>query len=101
MAKSLKFRNDLTGTAAALHLEALARGLRDGKVLIESGDKSLTLEVSHELQLDFAAGQSDKGKAKVEITLSWRAPKAGEEEPTASLLISTGAAFEPPAEAPF
>ena len=33
--QSLEFTSDIETTAAASHLEALAQGLRDGRILIE------------------------------------------------------------------
>jgi amphi-Trp domain-containing protein len=91
--ESLEFSGTVEPHAAAAYLEALARGLRDGRILIESGDKSLSLEVSSDVSLEFEAETNlEKGKSSVDLSLSWRAALPVKEEAPPSLLIASGAA---------
>jgi amphi-Trp domain-containing protein len=89
--QSLDFTSDMTTLDAAAHLEALARGLRDGRLLVESGDRSLNLEVGRKVNFDFAAKTNPaKGKSAMDIKLNWVAEEEVAEEAPPSLLIASG-----------
>jgi amphi-Trp domain-containing protein len=91
--QSVDFSGSFNPGEAAAYLEALARGLRDGNLVIESGDKSLNLDVSPEISLEFEAKASpEKGKSSIELALSWRAAQPVKEEAPPSLLIASGVA---------
>jgi amphi-Trp domain-containing protein len=91
--QSLEFTSDIDTTAAASHLEALAQGLRDGRILIESGDRSLSLEVGGSVSVDLEAKSNpDKGRSSIEVKLSWVAEEEVEEVVPPSLLIASGTA---------
>jgi amphi-Trp domain-containing protein len=95
--ETLEFSGSVEPHAAAAYLEALARGLRDGRILIESGDKSLSLETASEISLELEAETNpDKAKSSVEIALSWRIVQPVAEEAPPSLLIASGATASVP-----
>lgn len=89
--QSIDFSSELETQAAAAHLEALAKGLRDGRVLIESGDRSVSLETSRSLNLALEAkANPGKGKSSIEIKLNWVAEEEAVEEAPPSLFIASG-----------
>ena len=89
--QALEFSSEMETQAAAAHLEALARSLRDGRVLIESGDRSINLEIGRSVNLEFEAkSNAAKGKSSVEIKLEWVAVEEVVEEAPPSLLIASG-----------
>jgi amphi-Trp domain-containing protein len=89
--ESLKFTATVSPAEAASYLESLARGLREGQVLLESGSKSLGLELGSQIEVELAAESDvDKAKGEIELTLSWETARAL--EPPPSLLIVPGAA---------
>ncbi len=92
--QSLEFEAKLDAGNAADYLEALAKGLRDGRIIIESGNKSLSLDVGGDIAMELeleAKSNPEKGKASVEFELSWKAVPQVVEEAPPSLLITTGA----------
>ncbi len=95
--QSVQFSSKVGVEAAAAYLGELAQGLRDGAVLVESGNKSLTFDVASEVDLDFeASSKPDKGKSSIEISLSWRAAAyAGAPRPTPALVIGADAKSTP------
>ncbi len=91
------FSGTVTADEAAQYLEALAKGIRERCMLLESGDTSLSLELADEMKLDVeASGDAEKGKSSVELSLSWRARRSEEDVTPARLTIVPGAV---PAEA--
>jgi amphi-Trp domain-containing protein len=93
----ISFSGSVPAEEAAQYLEALAKGIRERSMLLESGDSSLTLDLADEVKIELsAAGDAEKGKAGVELSLSWRQRRTDEAAPPPSLLIVPGAA---PAEA--
>jgi amphi-Trp domain-containing protein len=91
--QSLEFEAKLDAGNAADYFEALARGLRDGRIIIESGNKSLNLEVAGDIVMELeleAKSNPEKGKSSVELELSWKVVPQKVEEAPASLLITTG-----------
>jgi amphi-Trp domain-containing protein len=92
--QSVEFNGSFEPGAAADYLEALARGLRDGRVLIESGDRSISLDVGTSVELEFEAKTSpEKGKSSIELAFSWLATEPAKAAP-ASLLIASGSHAE-------
>jgi amphi-Trp domain-containing protein len=89
--QSIEFSSEMETESAAGHLEALAKGLRDGRVLIESGDRSVALETSRNLSLELEARiNPEKGKSSLEIKLAWVVEEEMVEEAPPSLLIASG-----------
>ncbi len=86
---SIEFTAQVSADEAAGYLEALARSLREGRALFESGDRSVSLELGGSVKLELEA-ESDaaKGKSSIDVSLSWRA--AEPEIATPSLLIVAG-----------
>lgn len=90
--EKVQFAGAVTPQEAAQYLESIAKGLRERSMLIESGDSSLTVEVADEVKIEIsAAADSEKGKASVELNLSWRAKREEESAPPPGLLIIAGA----------
>ena len=70
--KSVDFRGKLDASAVAVYLEALARGLRDGRVVLESGEAALELEVGAPVEVELEARyNAQKGRCRVDIELEW------------------------------
>jgi amphi-Trp domain-containing protein len=91
--QSIEFTAEMETQAAAAHLEALAKSLREGRVLIESGDRSVSLEASRNVSLELEAKANPaKGKSSVEIKLGWVAEEEVVEEAPPSLLIASASA---------
>jgi amphi-Trp domain-containing protein len=87
---SLEFSASVSPQEAAGYLEALARSLREGSALLESGDQSLRLEMGSNVKLKLEADTDpDKGKGSLDVSLSWRL--AEQAEAPASLVIVAGA----------
>jgi len=92
--QSIEFSSEMETAAAAAHLEALAKSLREGRVLIESGDRSVSLETGRNVSLELEAkANPEKGKSSVEIKLEWVAEEEVVEEAPPSLLIASGGSF--------
>ncbi len=91
---SVEFSAQVSAEEAAGYLEALARSLREGRALLESGDKSISLELGPSIKLDLEA-ESDpaKGKSSIDLSLSWRAAEQAVAAP--SLLIVAGGQLHP------
>jgi amphi-Trp domain-containing protein len=91
------FSGTVSAEEAADYLDSLAKGIRERSMLLESGDTSLTLDLSDDVKIEVeASGDPEKGKASVEVSLSWRQRRDEEVTPPARLTIVPGAA---PAEA--
>ena len=88
---------------AAAYLEAFARSLRSGRILVEQGGESLTLCPPEALEVDVQA-RSKKGKQKFSLELCWTESEHGEEmgitpapDPAAVPLGEAGAQSSAPA----
>jgi amphi-Trp domain-containing protein len=87
--ESLEFSAVVSADEAAGYLEALARSCREGTALLESGDKSIALEVGRDVKLALDAETDPaKGKGSIDISLSWRVAEQVEAPP--SLVIVAG-----------
>jgi amphi-Trp domain-containing protein len=96
--EKIEFAGTVSPQEAAQYLESIAKGLRERSMLLESGNTSLTVEVADEVKIEIsAASDADKGKAAVELGLSWRTKRDNESAPPPGLLIIAGAT---PSEAP-
>jgi amphi-Trp domain-containing protein len=91
---SIEFAAQVSAEEAADYLEAIANACREGSALLESGDKSLSIEVGRDVKVELEA-QTDpsKGKGSIDLSLSWRVAEQAETPP--SLVIVAG----PPAPA--
>ena len=70
--KSVDFRGKLDAGAVAVYLDALARGLREGRVVLESGETALELEVGGPVEVELQARyNAQKGRCRVDIELEW------------------------------
>jgi amphi-Trp domain-containing protein len=69
----------LSAPDVAGYLEAVARGLREGAVVLGEQGESLTVSVSRNVDFEVAAKRS-KRKARVRLTLSFRQEKPAEAE---------------------
>jgi amphi-Trp domain-containing protein len=87
---SMEFTAQVSADEAADYLEAIANACREGSALLESGDKSLTIEVGRDVKIELDA-QTDpvKGKGSIDFSLSWRVAEQAETPP--SLVIVAGA----------
>jgi amphi-Trp domain-containing protein len=95
--QSFAYRGRLPNESAAAHLEALARGLREGHVTIEAGGELIESAVGDEVSLDLEAESSSKGRFTISLELDWRL-RRGESVPM--MLISSNPAparSDPPA----
>ena len=76
-------------------LEGLAQGLHDGRITVESGDKSLTLDVASEVGLELEA-VSKHDKSTIEIAVNWRSmPSRAAQRSSPGLLIGGGREAQP------
>lgn len=75
--EKLAYESTMTAEEAARHLEALAKGLREHVMIIESGDTSIAIDVAREVQLELDAGASQK-KSQVGLKIAWH-PEEGTE----------------------
>jgi amphi-Trp domain-containing protein len=87
---SLAFRDTVSPGEAAGFLEALAKSLREGSSLLESGDQSIGLQIGSTVKIDLeASSDAEKGKGTIDLSLSWRMEEQTEAPP--SLVIVPGA----------
>jgi amphi-Trp domain-containing protein len=88
--ESLEFENTVARAEAAGFLEALAKSLREGSSLFESGDESLAFQIAPQVKLSLKAKSApEDGKGSIELELKWRAERQEESPP--SLVIVPGA----------
>jgi amphi-Trp domain-containing protein len=95
---SLAFRNTVPSSDAAGILESIAKALREGSALLESGDKSIGLQIGPTIKVELdASSDPEKGKGAIELSLSWRVEEQAEAPP--SLEIVPGALIPAAADA--
>jgi amphi-Trp domain-containing protein len=88
--QSIKFKGTMDIYSVAACLEGLAQGLQDGRITVESGDKSLTLDVASEIALELEAA-SKPDKSTIEIAVNWRSvPSRAALRSSPGLLIGGG-----------
>jgi amphi-Trp domain-containing protein len=87
---TLEFSDSIAPSEAAQFLEAIAKSLREGSSLLESGDQSLGLQIGKTVKLSLEAqSDAEKGKGSIEVSLSWRMEEPA--EAPRSLVIVPGA----------
>jgi len=65
----------------ASYLEQMDRQLREGNMMLRSGDKSIELQFGSEITLDIGAkSKPSRGKGSLEIELSWKECSETEKE---------------------
>jgi amphi-Trp domain-containing protein len=88
----IDFAGTVSAQEAAQYLESLAKGIRERSMLLESGDTSITVEVPEDVKVSIeVSADAAKGKASVDVSLSWRARREEEAVPPPGLLIVAGA----------
>ena len=81
--ETIEYSANLSNEDAAQYLESLARSLREGMILLEPGDRSITLEVGPGVQFKLEAESSpEKGKHSLELALTWRLEEQVKPQPT-------------------
>jgi amphi-Trp domain-containing protein len=96
--QSIKFNGAMDIHTVAACLEGLARGLQDGRIMVESGHKSLSLDVASEVALEIEAA-SKRDKSSIEITMNWRfVPVGASDQSSPGLLIGGGKELAQPEE---
>lgn len=88
---TIAFKRTVDREEAAAYLEALAKSMRGGEILVEHGDRALNLAPPSAVALEIEAKQK-KDKVKFSFEIAWKHLTEGAEG--ASLKISS------PAEAP-
>jgi amphi-Trp domain-containing protein len=70
--EELVFSSEVPAGDAATFLENLAKSLRQGSMLLESGDQSLSLRVGSTVSVDLeASSKPEKGKGSISLKVSW------------------------------
>ena len=62
---------------AIRYLEELVQAYKDGKIVVQQGDKAVSIEPGEDVAIEVEAKQKE-GKSKFSLELSWRAPQPGE-----------------------
>ena len=90
--EKVKFAGVVSPQEAAQYLESLAKGLRERTMLLESGDASLTIEVTDDVKIEIqGSGDAEKGKSSIELTLTMRRKQAEVAVPPGLLIAANGA----------
>jgi len=70
--EELEFKSELAANDAATFLENLAKSLREGSTLLESGDQSLSMHIGPTVEVELEAkSKPEKGKGAIELKISW------------------------------
>jgi amphi-Trp domain-containing protein len=70
--EELVFKSEVPAAEAAAFLENLAKSLREGSMLLESGDQSLSLHIGQTVEVELEAkAKPEKGKGAIELKISW------------------------------
>jgi amphi-Trp domain-containing protein len=94
--QSLEFVSAMKADSAASYLEALARGLRAGHISIQSGGEFVSLDLAPDVTVEVEAHSTAKGRASLDIALSWRLARAAEKEQELTISSERAAAPEEP-----
>ena len=87
--QSLEFASTMKADSAASYLEALARGLRAGYISIQSDGEFIALELSPDISVQVEAKSTGKGRASLDVELSWRVQKPAEDKKQPELTINS------------
>src|SRR5262245_12315237 len=91
---SIEFSSQVGAEEADGYLEALGSSLPEGRALVESGRRPVSLELGPSIKMELEAeSDQEKGKSSIEISLSWRAEEPAVAAP--SLLIVAGGHMPP------
>lgn len=91
----MHFAGSVPAEDVAGYLEAIARGIRERSMILESGDSSISVDVSDEMKFDLEiSSDADKGKSSIELSIGWRARRDDEAALPAGLTIVPGAHAE-------
>jgi amphi-Trp domain-containing protein len=71
MSSKVKLEGVMELREAVARIEALASGLKEGKVVFAGENESLTLTPSRVVSAEFKAGQK-KDKEKISLEISWK-----------------------------
>jgi len=83
----LAFKNTVPVDEAAKFLELIAKSLKKGSLLMESGDQSLGVQFGPEMRVRLEAAQDAKdGKGSLELELKWEAGEENGATPTLELV---------------
>ncbi|PYO01208.1 MAG: hypothetical protein DMD91_08440 [Candidatus Rokuibacteriota bacterium] len=74
-----EFEGMSTPSEAADTLNRIADGIRARSLALSLGDDALTVHPAGDLSLEIEAREK-KGKAKIEIAIAWKQPKADDED---------------------
>jgi amphi-Trp domain-containing protein len=86
--RSAQFTADLRTEDAAAYLEALARALRNSRLVVQTASESIDVRVASRVGLDLEAKSSRGGKkSSIDLRLNWTEPAE-----TAKLSISSASA---------
>jgi amphi-Trp domain-containing protein len=90
--EKVQFAGTVPAQEAAQYLESIAKGLRERAMLLESGDTSMNVEVTDDVKIEIQVSAApEKGKAAIEVSISWRAKQDEEIASPPGLLIVPGA----------
>ncbi len=77
--EALEFSGEVSADEAATFLESIAKSVRQGSTLLESGDQSLSLRIGSTVEVDLVAkSKPEKGKGSLELKISWEAEPVAE-----------------------
>jgi len=68
--KSINVKTALKQEAAVSYLEALAKSIKSGKIVVQAGDEFVSLLPSKVMELEVSAARK-KGKERLTFELSW------------------------------
>lgn len=89
----VEYSNTVPAAEAAEYLESLAKGLREGSLIVESGQSSATLDVPRDVSITLGvSGDEEKGKGSIELGIAWKKREREEPEVAPGLMIVPGAA---------
>jgi amphi-Trp domain-containing protein len=91
--QSLEFEGALDPASLASYLDAIAQGLRDGRLTASMGEQSLQCEVGESLEVELEI-KADPAKRKysLELDVSWRVEDPAKQ--AAGLAIGAPSSFE-------
>jgi amphi-Trp domain-containing protein len=77
--RSVSHSADLANADAAASLEVIARGLREGRLVVQGEDEILEVAVPPQLEIEVRA-KSSRGarRTSLELSLTWKSRKAAE-----------------------
>ena len=77
--REFEFEGAATPSEAADALNRIADGIRARSLSLSMGEEAITVFPEGDLSLEIEASEK-KGKAKIEIAIAWKQPKADDED---------------------